>query len=173
MGRPTLEKKDHTVKLRISEEMWTALQKKGENISELIREYIKFGLNSGRRQLYKPRNEYWESKFLALKTCCDENVVKQFEKLDFNGLRIIGTAPQERISVDREFQSIAHVFGMTGAEFAVRVVNGIEDGEIVYEDGKFVGFQEYDFGPFLKACKKKKVDPQEMIEKAAEMINEI
>ena len=45
MGRPTTEKKDKVVKLRISEEMYEDLAVRGKNLSETIRELLKTGIN--------------------------------------------------------------------------------------------------------------------------------
>ena len=44
MGRPTTEKKDKVVKLRISEEMYEDLAVRGKNLSETIRELLKTGI---------------------------------------------------------------------------------------------------------------------------------
>ena len=46
MGRPTIEKKDKTVKLRLSDEMYTELIKRGENVSETIRGMIRDSVNN-------------------------------------------------------------------------------------------------------------------------------
>ena len=41
MGRPTDEKKDRTIKLRISEELYADLITRGPNMSETIRKILK------------------------------------------------------------------------------------------------------------------------------------
>lgn len=41
MGRPTEEKKDRTVKLRISEDLYVDLMRRGDNLSETIRGILK------------------------------------------------------------------------------------------------------------------------------------
>ena len=50
MARPTEERKDKTVKLRISEELYKEINGYGENISETIRILIREGIDAGKER---------------------------------------------------------------------------------------------------------------------------
>ena len=56
MARPTDEKKDKTVKLRISADLYDELAKKGSNLSETIRRILK------NEKDYVPQNENSENR---------------------------------------------------------------------------------------------------------------
>jgi hypothetical protein len=130
MGRPTEEKKEKTVKLRISEELYMEVVKKGNNISETIRAMIKDGIN------YVPQNKTTE------------------EEPDFmHRLRVNGAA-----------------YGLTGEELALKLMNSMDRGEIVYENGSFRAESEYDMSKFESACDDRGVPVQTMLDKCAQMV---
>lgn len=61
-------------------------------------------------------------------------------------------------------------YGLSGEELALKLLDSMDAGEIVYEDGRFRADSEYDFGKFISACQDKGVPVQKMIDKCAQMI---
>ena len=127
MGRPTTEKKEKTVKLRISEELYGEVVKRGENVSETIRELIRKGITQGENNV--PQN-------------------KSPHRLSQNGA----------------------AYGLSGEELADKLMDAMDEGAIVYEDGRFRAETEYEFGKFISACEDKGVPVQKMIDKCTQMI---
>lgn len=80
MARPTDEKKDKTIKLRISEELYADLITRGPNMSETIRNIIKGGNKSS--ESFVPQNEIEKvvDELGDMASCCGiplDNMVHQ------------------------------------------------------------------------------------------------
>lgn len=124
MGRPTVEPKKKNIKVRVSEEIYTELEKRG-NVSETLRNLIKNNLLG-----FVPQKE---------------NAYKDLECM----LRCWHT----------DIDGLLEMFQ-----------NQMDEGSIYLENGRIKGECEVDIDRFLEACEEKMVDPQEMIEKATEMV---
>ena len=72
MGRPTENRKDKTVKLRINTELYDAISSLGDNTSETIRDLIKKGLDS-----FVPQNFKGKEGFVPQKTPQNNSFVPQ------------------------------------------------------------------------------------------------
>ena len=113
MGRPTDEKKDRTIKLRISEELYADLITRGPNMSETIRKILK-GENKTAVDSV-PQNEITKivGDMREMAECCGvplEDMVHQFfgmledGKLSFeNGVMRANCEPWVE-----EFESVCH-----------------------------------------------------------------
>lgn len=64
-------------------------------------------------------------------------------------------------------------YGLTGEELALRLLDSMDTGEIVYENGSFRAESEYNFEKFVAACKERGVPVQKMIDKCAQMVYQI
>lgn len=68
MARPTEEKKDKPIKLRISEELYDKLAKRGSNLSDTIRNILKEAVAGEKNdKISVPQNELGENLVYALK----------------------------------------------------------------------------------------------------------
>ena len=61
-------------------------------------------------------------------------------------------------------------YGLSGAELAEKLMNAMDEGDIVYENGRFRADTGYDFEKFVSACEDKGVPVQKMIDKCAQMV---
>ena len=132
MGRPTNERKEKTVKLRISEELYEEVVKRGDNVSETIRKMI--------RESVPQKKE--------AKNNVPQNKTSEFHRLSQNGA----------------------AYGLSGGELAEKLMDAMDTGAIIYEDGEFRAESEYNFEKFERACKDKGVPVQKMIDKCTQMI---
>lgn len=146
MGRPTDEKKGKTVKLRISEELYEEVIKKGSNVSETIRRMIRESLNV-------PQKEKG----------AEINVPQNSGKTE------IGDTHTES-EIEKRLKMYGAPFGLTGEELGNRLLDGMDSGQIMMEGGGFSAKNEYDFDRFVEACRMKGVDVEKMLEKCTQMI---
>lgn len=176
MGRPTDEKKDRTVKLRISEEMYADIEGCGENISETIREMIRGGLEkhgkiqSGVNVPQKGENELKAALLLR----CTKNAREIFEKCDWEGVTVISNAeresvPQNPLGMDGEhygdLMRMCEISGMSVGRFMEYVYRLFSDGKI-YIDGFVVKTRgSCDVRELEDICHRVNVDPQDMIDR--------
>lgn len=61
-------------------------------------------------------------------------------------------------------------FGLSGEELADKLMNAMDSGAIILENGEFRAENEYNFEKFISACEDKNVPVQKMIDKCAQMI---
>lgn len=61
-------------------------------------------------------------------------------------------------------------YGLSGGELAEKLMDSMDSGAIILENGEFRAENEYDFEKFISACKDKNVPVQKMIDKCAQMI---
>lgn len=61
-------------------------------------------------------------------------------------------------------------YGLSGEELVEKLMDAMDAGEIVYEDGAFRAESRYNFDKFVTACEDKGVPVQKMIDKCAQMI---
>lgn len=143
MGRPTEEKKDRTIKLRISDELYERLERESEgNMSGYVR-----GILSGENSA--------EIKRL---------------KAEIAELR---SAPQgdNQLPISEEtykdLENMCRLSGLTFANFMNYIRRLFNDGYIYIEGVSVKTKGEYNLSYLLEACHRANVDPQEMINKLA------
>lgn len=146
MGRPTTERKDRVVKLRISEELYRKIEK--GNVSENVRELIKRGLEG-----YVPQKE---------------GVKKhgEIQKKEDEGSKV----PQYREdlmdrAVQREIKSMCKGSGISEHDFYRGVMELWDSGKIYVEYGEVKCKGQWDMEEFEEACHRVNVYPQTMIDK--------
>lgn len=140
MGRPTDEKKEKTVKLRISGELYEEIERRGDNISETIRSLIRDGMN------YVPQK----------KVESEQNSVPQNTSQ--------GIMSEETY---RDLEQMCRASHMTVSDFMEHIRELFNDGRIYVEGFEVKTKGEYDLGYLLDVCHRANVDPQEMINKLA------
>ena len=115
MGRPTEERKDRAIKLRISEDLYSVLRTRGGNLSETIREILK---NAG-----------------------SEN-----EKAN-------SSVPQNNYSASiKELEGMASCSGLSVEELITGMLDLLESGDILIQNGK-LGVCTSDWaGEFENTC---------------------
>ena len=158
MGRPTQEKKEKTVKLRISEEMYEEI--KGGNISETIREYIRDGIRGHKN---KEGAENVPQKSISEIPSGLDNVPQNIPI----GQRLVDEAIYSDIEVMCSF------YGVDTATFFKELCKSMNEGEVVYEDGVIKGKSEIDLSRFMEVCHEMKKDPQEVLDRCVMMIGRL
>lgn len=76
----------------------------------------------------------------------------------------------ERPEYMHRFAQDGAAYGLTGEELALKLLDSMDAGEIVYENGSFRAESEYNFEKFVAACKERGVPVQKMIDKATQMV---
>lgn len=183
MGRPTTEKKEKTVKLRVSEELYGEIEKCGDNISESIRELIRAGLGiekhgeipEGNFVPQKEVNE-WEA---ALKGRCKGDADEFFGRHMWNRITVLTNEEYEKItksgeivpqnimkeSTYRELEDMCIKSGFSTERFFDRVCEMFNDGNI-YVDGLNIETKgKFDTSELEDMCHRMNTDPQDMIDK--------
>ena len=186
MGRPTSERKEKTVKLRVSEEMYSEIEGYGDNISESIRELIRNGMGVKKRGEIPesenvPQKEVNEWKTALLGRCKGEadeflgrNMLdyvtiisnSDYVKLSEKG----GIVPQNTIEGMSEkdykdLESMCKASYMTVGQFMESVYRLFNDGKI-YIDGTVIKTRgECDLRALEDMCHRFNADPQDMIDK--------
>ena len=158
MGRPTIEKKEKTVKLRISEDMYNEINK--GNISETVREYIRDGIENRKESEEKgnvPQKDIPENSDSG-------NNVPQNIPI---GMRLVEEAIYSDIEVMCKF------YGVDTATFFRELCKSMNEGEVVYEDGMIKGKAEIDLTRFMEVCHEMKKDPQEVLDRCVMMIGRL
>ena len=135
MARPTDEKKEKTVKLRISEDLYNKLVSKGANLSETIRKIL-------------------SESFVPQKTA------KISEK---NGASPNKYEIDEKILDD--LATMQMFMGGSVAEMIRLFDEAVNEGVIAYENGRYVGVPDVDLETFYEVCHERGVEPQEAINK--------
>lgn len=64
----------------------------------------------------------------------------------------------------------AKCYGLTLNEFLEKINNAVDDGDVVYEEGKFFCYPEIDTTKFKEACDAKGLPYQSTLNKAARMV---
>lgn len=142
MGRPTTEKKDKTVKLRISEELYEEVVKKGDNVSETIRKMIKSGVDGVPQKKTDGRDNVPQNK--------EESslLLKEIESV----MPLIGVKDLE--------------------EFFKKLIDAINEGTVLYEGGRFYSQSNEDvnLSRFKEACDAKGMDYQKTVDKMTQIV---
>ena len=125
MARPTEEKKDRTVKLRISEELYEDLAMMGSNLSETIRNILKNGFVS------VPQNTTEEKT--------EDNSVPQ-------------NITPEMKAVMADIEEMALCFGITLEEMAGQFCEMLNDGSLVVEGGVLMSCDDGWVRDFKDVC---------------------
>lgn len=61
-------------------------------------------------------------------------------------------------------------YGLSGEELAEKLLDGMDSGKIIYENGEFRAEEEFELSKFKDACQSKGVPIQKMIDKCTQMI---
>lgn len=162
MARPTKEPKSKVIKVRISEEMDAKIAAIGGNKSDVIRNLIRG---------FVPQNEH-DAEVGILK-----EIIERYEKtIDALNERIESFVPQNDSFVPQngminDLEAMLGAFGMTIEEFLTEAHEKLESGAITIEGGKIVINEcPFDYRRFVEACEENRVDPQKMIDTAAQNI---
>ena len=159
MGRPTEEKKDKTIKLRLSEELYERLEKESEgNMSGYVRRIL-----SGDSKAKVEADKRLKEENEALKTQIKElsERVVSVPQNDNATQTIMSEATY------RDLSNMCQLSGLTFERFMDRVRELFNDGSI-YVDGITIKTKgDYDLSYLVEMCHRVNVDPQEMIDKLA------
>ncbi len=79
----------------------------------------------------------------------------------------------ERPEYEHRLRQNGAPYGLTGEELALKLLDSMDSGEIVYENGSFRAESKYDFEKFITACGERGVPVQKMIDKCAQMVYQI
>lgn len=176
MGRPTTEKKEKTVKLRISEELYNEVVGRGENVSETIRGMIRDSLVPQNPSKVKPRENSVPQKGIEdalVVRCKDEETEKIFKEARYEEVTIVKNdyVPQNPLSekLVGQIEHMCSFFKIDAETFLKEVCKGLESGKIGYENG-LKTYGTLDTERFEDACHDKGVDPEKMLEKATQMV---
>lgn len=147
MSRPTNERKDKTVKFRISEDMYKELESRGDNLSETIREILKENVPQKKQDI--------------------ESNVPQNKKND-----TYEDNPLVSDETRRDIESMCIFFGMSTEEYFKRVCELMNDGYIRGDNGEIKTYDSdgIEMERFKDACHTANRDVQEMIDKCAQLI---
>lgn len=94
--------------------------------------------------------------------------------LDLEGDEIVCT--QKSGSTASEFtrlRSAGAAYGLSGGELAEKLMDAMDSGAIIYENGSFRADSEYNFEKFVSACLEKGMSVQKMIDKCTQMVYQI
>ena len=159
MGRPTEEKKDRTIKLRLSEELYERLEKESEgNMSGYVRRIL-----SGDSKAKVEADKRLKEENEALKT-----QIKELSE------RVVSVSHKENVTQTimseatyRDLNNMCQLSGLTFERFMDRVRELFNDGSI-YVDGITIKTKgDYDLSYLTDMCHRVNVNPQEMIDKLA------
>ena len=125
MSRPTEERKDRVVKIRISEEMYEDLVMMGSNLSETIRNILKNVSETG----FVPQKESNSVPQNTLKEKTGDNFVPQNSDIEGD------IVPQNLKAVMMDIEEMALCFGITLEEMAGQFCEMLNDGSLVVEGG--------------------------------------
>lgn len=84
--------------------------------------------------------------------------------------KLCGGVPNTESAVSHRLTQYGAAYGLSGEGLATALMDAMDTGEIVYEDGRFRADSEYNFGKFVEACEQKGLDVQKMVDKCAQMI---
>lgn len=134
MGRPTSERKDKTVKLRLSEGLYEEIVKRGNNVSETIREMIKRDI--------VPRKE------ISAQNNVPQKNEEYLHRLSQNGA----------------------AYGLSGERLAEMLMDSMDSGKIIYENGEFRAEEKYDLSKLEEECRIKGVTVEKVIASMTQMV---
>lgn len=138
MSRPTNEKKDKVIKVRVSEDTERALRSRGENMSATIRELVEEGL--GRR------------------------VDFGFVDADRYGDSVGESVKESVSSLPDYFVGVCSLAKKKEKEFYQDLEKMFEDGKLRYEKGNLVVKVGFEYEEFLKWCEGKNANPAKVFE---------
>lgn len=179
MGRPTAEKKDKTVKLRLSDEMYTEIMKRGENVSETIRECIRDSFAPQKENPSTdnvPQKSLEEMSFVLMERCKDEEVEKLFREARYEEVTIIRNediVPQKetpKSHADKLIEEDAVVFKLSAEELKLKLIEAVDNGKLMYENGEFLGVGAVDTSRFIERCAELGMNPQDTINKITQRL---
>jgi len=161
MARPTEDRKDRTVKLRINAELYDEIAGLGDNISETIRILIKGGLdsfvpqNSTEKEGFVPQNSYKNGSFVPQN---EENTA------DF--------VPQNFISDTARYdiEKMCHLCGISTEHFFDEVDRLFNEGKLEVDCLSLKSNGEYDLRDLENACHLANRDVQEAIDNTVDQV---
>lgn len=157
MGRPTNEKKDRTIKLRISEELYEKLERESEgNISGYVR-----GVLSGET---KCNTELRDIETLKAENCVLQNKLKEIEGRVSKSEGVPQIMSEETY---RDLEQMCKASAIPIDKFMDYIRRLFNDGRIYIEGIAVKTRGEYDLDYLVDVCHRINVDPQEMINKLA------
>ena len=158
MGRPTENRKDKTVKLRINTELYDEISSLGDNTSETIRDLIKKGLNS-----FAPQNSEEKGGFVPQKTPKNGGFVPQNEA-DY--------VPQNFISDEtrEDIEKMCHLCGISTKLFFDEVDRLFNEGKLEVDCMKIRSNGEYYLADLENACHLANRDVQEAIDNTVDQV---
>ena len=153
MGRPTEDRKDKTVKLRINAELYEEIASKGENISETIRDLIKKGLNS-----FVPQKNQAKEGFVPQKTPKNDSFVPQNSN---------NSVPQNfiRKETQEDIERMCHLCGISTELFFDEVDRLFNEGKLEVDCMKLKSNGEYDLSALESVCHLNNVSVDDAIDK--------
>lgn len=173
MGRPTDEKKDRTIKIRLSEEMYEAVEKRGGNLSETLRNLIREGIMPRKEGTKKPLENDYLSR---LEGICRYKAEEKLKAKKIEELRLIPETELKRLeetprsgfmssSTQRELEDMCRISGIETSYFMERVKDLFKDGRIYIEGLRVNCRGEYDLRTLENLCHRGNIDVQDMIDK--------
>ena len=179
MARPTTEKKDKTVKLRISEEMYEELLRRGDNVSETIRGMI--------RNVPQKVADNSVPHIDELQKRCVDEAEEYFKNGEYKEIKIVTNAygieceravdnvPQKNgyeipYAIYHDIDQMCGFFGIGIDDFFVELCKSMNAGTISYDKGVFRGKTDIDVERFMESCHRANKDAQKMINECAQMI---
>ena len=148
MGRPTNEKKDRTIKLRVSDELYERLERESEgNMSGYVREILSSG-NSKEEERLRAENKALKDRIEELPKTGD--VPKLMSEETY-----------------KDLSDMCRLGGFTFERFMERIRELFNDGHIYIEGLTLKTRGDYDLSYLIDVCHRANVDPQEMINKLA------
>lgn len=180
MGRPTQERKDRTVKLRISEELYKEVEDLGENISETIRLLIRKGIDSNAPQK-APKSNAPQKRALDIiaMRCRTKRGQEEFESGRYGNLTILTNEELENMennvpqnhqelmdkAVEKDINQMCRLNNISTHDFYRGVCELWNAGKLEIDGEKVVSLGKYDVRMFEETCYKNKLRPQEVLDK--------
>lgn len=156
MGRPTDDRKEKTVKVRLNTELYEEIASRGENISATIRELIKKGLDS-----FVPHKNPVKEGFVPQKTTKNDSFVPQKE------VNTVNFVPQNfiRKETQEDIERMCHLCGISTELFFDEVDRLFNEGKLEVDCMKLKSNGEYDLSALESVCHLNNVSVDDAIDK--------
>ena len=125
----------------------------------------------------KPLNRYIESLYEEIQSGEIEESGENLYVHTSGGTRVSQKKEEDKEcahsmneDVLHEIESMCSFMGLGVEDFLLKVCEGLNTGEVWYENGRFKGITEIDVRKFVEACHEVNKDAQTMIDKCALMV---
>lgn len=146
--RPTNDPKTEVIKIRVNEETAKELRSRG-NVSAVVRELVMEGLKNPKSDSFVPHENHG-----------DISADNELSKYDL-------TEP-----IVADLRQMVKLCGGELGEFIKDLTVRLDEGELTIENGVLSseGSCPFDYKNFMDACQEKGVNPQKMIDQAAQTV---